>query len=440
MSRVPPESPSPEALPPLTLASASPRRATLLAQLGRSFQVRPVDLDEIAHDGETPHDFVLRMAREKEQAGAHLVKSGFTLGGDTVIAHRGEILGKPSSPSAAEETLGRLSGEAHQVLSGWAIADQSAQIIASGVSEAQVRFHPLSPTQIQAYVESGEPLDKAGSYAIQGGGGRFVASLEGDFDGVVGMPTRAVAEALIQHALLRPRDPALLRRLLQIRARLQRATIAGGRSVDQVKLIGVSKRQPVEALAAACDHKLTRFGENYIQELLEKGPTLEARLNQEARAALEWHFIGQLQKRKTQRLATSVDRVHSLWREKEARWLQEGAERAERTQPIPTLIQVNLSGEESKQGVTREALPALLDTLRAFPAVQVCGLMTFPPYGEPESSRPWFKALRALRDELKATHPQLTELSMGVSHDFHVAAEEGATFVRVGSALFGPRG
>ena len=102
-------------------------------------------------------------------------------------------------------------------------------------------------------------------------------------------------------------------------------------------------------------------------------------------------------------------------------------------------MQVNLSGEPSKQGVSRAALPRLLTAFRDAPALDCCGLMTFPPYGDPSASRPWFQALRTLRDELQAEHPGLRELSMGVSHDFEVAAEEGATMVRVGSALFGPR-
>ena len=194
-----------------------------------------------------------------------------------------------------------------------------------------------------------------------------------------------------------------------------------------VQLVGVSKRQPLEKLREALTAGLLDFGENYAQELREKTEALPD--------TVRWHFIGPLQSNKV-KLVAGAHLVHSIDRPKLLDKLE--------AQGVPqaVLVQVNIAGEPQKAGIAPAELPALLDRFADLDHVRCRGLMLIPPQGDPEATRPHFAALRTLRDDLAKTarpNVDLEQLSMGMSSDFEVAIEEGATLIRVGTAIFGPR-
>lgn len=202
-----------------------------------------------------------------------------------------------------------------------------------------------------------------------------------------------------------------------------------GRNRDEVKLIAVSKRKPVEAVLEAAEAGQVLFGENRIQEAQLKIPRCPPNLH--------WHLIGHLQGNKAKIAASGLFRmVHSVDSEKLIRRLDEYA-----AVPLPVLVQVNVSGEGSKSGCSPDEAAALIETANRCSQVEVHGLMTIPPFTpEPEKARTHFSNLRKLRDRLQEeTGTPLPELSMGMSNDFEIAIEEGSTFVRVGTDIFGQR-
>jgi septum formation protein len=186
-----------EQSPQLLLASASPRRAALLQQLGLRFRVEVADIDETIAE-ESPQQAVERIARDKAQhVWSRCRQQGLpVLAADTVVVHRGAILQKPASREAGLEMLARLSGESHQVMSGVALV--SAAGCETVVSCSEVTFRDISAAEREAYWNSGEPLDKAGGYAIQGVAALFVAHLQGSYSGVVGLPLFETAQLLQQ--------------------------------------------------------------------------------------------------------------------------------------------------------------------------------------------------------------------------------------------------
>ncbi len=212
--------------------------------------------------------------------------------------------------------------------------------------------------------------------------------------------------------------------LRAVRERIERACERARRDPAGVRLVAVSKTKPVEAIRAALDAGQREFGENYAQELAAKFEAFAP-----ADPAPRWHFIGALQSNKAKLVAGRAAVVHTVDRLSLASELARRA--GEKVQDI--LLEVNLAAEPQKGGALVADLPALLTAVRALPALRPLGLMCIPPAGQ--DSRPHFQRLRALRDELGAG----PELSMGMSDDFEAAIEEGATIVRVGSAIFGAR-
>ena len=180
--------------PRLVLASASPRRADVLRQLGLTPHVRPTDVDESYRDGETPAEHVERLARAKAEAVAVAEPGALVVGGDTVVVDRGRVLSKPANPAAAIDMLRSLSGRDHEVLSGLALSGVHG--ISSGVSSTLVRMRAFDSAVAAAYVETGEPLDKAGAYGIQGLGAALVERIEGDYYSVVGFPVGVFVDLL----------------------------------------------------------------------------------------------------------------------------------------------------------------------------------------------------------------------------------------------------
>jgi pyridoxal phosphate enzyme (YggS family) len=220
-------------------------------------------------------------------------------------------------------------------------------------------------------------------------------------------------------------------RLAEVRARMAQAAAAAGRSAQSVTLLAVGKAQPPELLAAAAAAGVADFGESYLNEALEKIAALQDR-------KLTWHFIGRVQSNKTRPIAESFAWVHALDRLKVAERL--AAQRPFHAPPLNVCLQVNLAGEVSKGGVTPEKLPALAAAVAALPRLKLRGLMCLPPPEQaPARQRYWFAQLRTLLAQLNAAGGALDTLSMGMSDDFEAAILEGATIVRLGTVLFGPR-
>mgnify|MGYP001557048812 FL=1 len=216
--------------------------------------------------------------------------------------------------------------------------------------------------------------------------------------------------------------------ILQVSSRIQAATAAAGRVENSVQLLAVSKTKPAEALREAHAAGLRDFGENYLQEALSKQLEL-------ADLPLIWHFIGPIQSNKTRAIAEHFDWVHSVDRLKIAQRLSE--QRPAELPPLNICIQVNVSGEASKSGCTPDDLPALAAAISALPRLKLRGLMAIP---EPTDDRAEQDAAFAAVQKLQASlNLPLDTLSMGMSHDLESAIAQGATWVRIGTALFGAR-
>ncbi len=224
------------------------------------------------------------------------------------------------------------------------------------------------------------------------------------------------------------------KRLARIRERIADAAGRAGRQAEDVRLIAVSKTHPVDAVRAAADAGQLDFGENKVQEALQK-------IAQSADTRLRWHLIGHLQSNKARKAAAAVDAIHAIDSVDLLKRVDQAAADAGRT--VDVLIQVDLALEETKFGAAVADVPLIVSAAAGCTAARLVGLMLLPPLAEnPEDARSWFGRLRGLRDELVDSGTpadRLRELSMGMSHDFEVAIAEGATMVRVGTAIFGER-
>jgi pyridoxal phosphate enzyme (YggS family) len=230
-------------------------------------------------------------------------------------------------------------------------------------------------------------------------------------------------------------DPAALRaRLADVRDRIARAAGRAGRDPATVRLVAISKTFSADHVRAAADCGQIDFGENKLQEALDK-------MDRTADLPIRWHLVGHLQSNKARKAGARFDLIHSVDQAALAPRLDEGALAAGRS--IELLAQVDLAGEPSKHGASADQVPALLKSAASLRAARFVGLMLLPPAADnPEQVRPFFRAARTLRDDLVARgmdRSMLGELSMGMSHDFEVAVEEGATLIRVGTAIFGSR-
>ncbi|HIW00953.1 MAG TPA: YggS family pyridoxal phosphate-dependent enzyme [Candidatus Desulfovibrio intestinipullorum] len=226
----------------------------------------------------------------------------------------------------------------------------------------------------------------------------------------------------------------------KVMERLDRAVQAAGRKREEITLIAVSKLHPAEMVAEVAALGQVDFGENYVQEALEKRETLDNMLPLERSAALRWHMIGHVQSRKAAQVAGHFDLVHTLDSERLAQALEKRCAQAGVQQRV--LIEVNVGEESQKSGVDRKNLSALADYVQAScPHLELQGLMCIPPvFDAGEAARPYFALLRTLAEKLRSEAGlSLPHLSMGMSGDFEWAVMEGATFVRVGTDIFGPR-
>jgi pyridoxal phosphate enzyme (YggS family) len=216
----------------------------------------------------------------------------------------------------------------------------------------------------------------------------------------------------------------LRERLDFVEERIARAAARSGRRREDIMLVAVTKKFPVEIIEEAASLGLRHFGENYVQEFEAKHPALTSL------AGAHFHFIGHLQANKARKAVELFDTIQTVDSARVAEKLNQAA-----TRPLDIMLEVKLSPEEAKAGVSPEDLPRLVEALSACPNLRLRGLMTMPPWSdEAEPSRPYFQRLREMAEQNR-----LTGLSMGMSHDFETAIEEGATLIRIGTALFGPR-
>ena len=237
-----------------------------------------------------------------------------------------------------------------------------------------------------------------------------------------------------------PRDSAstIEYRIKHVLERMERACLQAGRDVGSVQLIAVTKTYPLEVIREAFDAGIRHFGENRVQELQLKS---QAFPGVHEGGDVFWHMIGHIQRNKAKDVVACADFVHALDTERLAKELDRRARAANRI--LPCLVQVNVSNEHSKFGLSPDDVPEFLGNLVALENLDIRGFMTLAsPTPDPELIRPQFRLLRSILEEAKSTHAQigtLEYLSMGMSGDFEVAIQEGATHVRVGSALFGAR-
>jgi len=223
-------------------------------------------------------------------------------------------------------------------------------------------------------------------------------------------------------------------RLAEIRARMAEAAGRSGRRPEDIRLIAVSKTHPIDAVRAAADAGQLDFGENKVQEALLKAA-------QTTDTGMRWHLIGHLQSNKAKKAAASVHFIHAIDSVDLLRRVDQAAAAAGRS--VEVLVQVDLALEATKHGAAVDEVPAIFAAADECGAANLMGLMLLPPLAEnSEGARPWFARLRGMRDRLRGqgvAETRLRELSMGMSHDFEVAIEEGATMIRVGTAIFGER-
>ncbi len=224
-------------------------------------------------------------------------------------------------------------------------------------------------------------------------------------------------------------------RLEEVRRKIEACALRCRRSPDGVTLVAVSKAHPAEIIREAIAAGLTDLGENRVQEA-------EAKIPRVGRNAARWHLIGHLQSNKARRAVELFDVIHSLDSAALARRLDRVCIELNRSE-LPVLIQVDLAHEATKSGATEDQVPEMIEVIKQSGPLRLIGLMTLPPFFEDaEQVRPFFRRLRELRDELKsqgAFGEQRGELSMGMTHDYEIAIEEGATMLRVGTAIFGER-
>lgn len=421
-------------MPTVVLASASPRRRELLARLVWPFEVRPAEIDEARRPGEEAAPYARRMAEEKARAGSDGDPSAWVLGADTIVVCDGDVLGKPADRADAARMLRRLAGRTHEVRTAIAWA-RRGQVLRAAEATAEVSFRPIAEAEIDRYVATGEPLDKAGAYAIQGEAGRFVLSARGPMTAVIGLPL-AVTERLAHEAgvplACRPLSPeATALRYRAVAGEVAALAVAAGRAPSSVQLVAVSKGHPAERVRAALDAGARVLGENYVQEAAAKRAALG-----EAGDGASWHLIGPLQRNKVAAALRVFDVVQTLDRLELARAIEERA-----ATPQRVLLQVNVAGDPAKAGVSRDGARQLLAELARFRRLDVRGLMTIGPADvDPATSRHWFDELRATFDDLRELgYERIEELSMGMSGDYPEAIAAGATMVRIGTAIFGER-
>ncbi len=226
-------------------------------------------------------------------------------------------------------------------------------------------------------------------------------------------------------------DKEIEQNIARVKDRIANAATRAGREPGDITLVAVAKTHPVELIEQAVKHGISDIGENRAQELRDKA--------QKLKDLCRWHFIGPIQKNKVKYLAQYASVVHSIDRMEIAEELQKRLDRLDKTMEV--LIEVNIGDEQQKAGTGPKTIEPLIIGIERLDRLKLCGLMCIPPFlDDPEATRPYFIRMRQLAERLQGSgYENLTQLSMGMTADFEAAIEEGATIVRVGTAIFGPR-
>jgi MAF protein len=438
----------------LVLASQSPRRRQILTISGYEFDVLPSQISEIPDENLNLSAKIRQLAADKARAclkmRTDLKALGFlALAADTVVVLDGQILGKPKDENEARSFLRRLSGRSHSVITGVAMIDSSTSIEFLGHAETTVTFRDLGPGEIEEYIESQEPFDKAGGYGIQGSASRFIARIDGPYDNVVGLPMGVFEEGVKYFAEKIP-GFAVTKNLrtseVGDQVRSYRAEVAkNAREGSNPILIAVSKTKPATDVVMAWLAGQREFGENYAQEAIEKKSDVEILIRSisPAPSGIRWHFIGHLQSKKVKYVVGEFDLIHSVDRFSLAEEISKRASAKNIIQPI--LLQLNFAEEDTKSGVAPEEFVELAKRVCALPGLSLQGLMALPPLLESdEETRKQLLEIARVFEKTKAAlppkfAPQFKELSLGTTHDFRQALNVGATMVRIGTAIFGAR-
>jgi MAF protein len=447
----------------LVLASQSPRRRQILTISGYEFDILPSQISEIPDENLNLTSRIRQLASEKAHACLKLRKSteeqGFLfLAADTVVILGDHILGKPKDENEARSFLRRLSGRSHSVITAISLVDGVSGKETQAHATTEVKFRELTNAEIETYIESGEPFDKAGGYGIQGAAAKFIDFIRGPYDNVVGLPMEQVRQAIFEMGLVvEKRHSEISKNLNLIRSRVQKTAQQAGRKLEKIELIAVSKTKPATDVIEAWQAGQRHFGENYAQEAIEKIKDVEELIRSvEAPQAGEsvklikpvnWHFIGTLQSKKVKSIVGVFDYIHSVDRMSLAEEISKRAIAKGLEQKI--LLQLNFGDEATKSGASVSEYLDLAKKVSLLPGIQLCGLMALPPLKETaEASRNQFaeikKIFQATRAKLLAectsvVGEKFCELSMGTTGDFEQAIAEGATIIRVGTAIFGER-
>jgi MAF protein len=399
----------------IILASQSPRRAEILKKAGYYFVSFPVNISEIPNENLSLDEQIIDIAKRKALA-CHDQRpeqnlDEIILASDTMVCLENSAIGKPENEQDAFDTLKKLSGKMHMVKTAIVLLDRTNGEITTHIETSEVYFKNLNDQDIWNYIKTGEPMDKAGSYAIQGLGGKFVEKFVGDYNNVVGLPLTALEK--IFKAMNWNFEKSALK---NIQSQLK----------ENQHLLAVSKLQPIERIRDLHSQGQKSFGENYVQEALEK-------IEQLKNLSLDWHLIGPIQKNKVKYLKNNFSYLHAVDSLELAEVIDKKAAEANYVQKV--FIQVNIAEEATKAGFTANELNNVWQKITALNHVKVVGLMTMPPLqNTAEENRIHFQNLKKL-----ALGLNLTELSMGTSHDYQIALEEGATWIRIGTVLFGER-
>lgn len=442
----------------LVLASQSPRRRQILTISGFEFDVLPTQISEIPDENLNLRDQIRQLAADKAKACLKLRNSPkglhfLVLSADTVVVLDDQILGKPKDENEARSFLRRLSGRSHLVITAVAMIDSSTQIEFYGHAETEVKFRDLSPEEIESYIQTGEPFDKAGGYGIQGAAAPFIQEIKGSYDNVVGLPMEVVDRGLhffesriADFAITRNPRARLIRNQIEHFTETIAALCSQRTSSNRLaKLVAVSKTKPSTDIVLAWQAGQLDFGENYAQEALEKKREVDLLIRSitPKPSGIRWHFIGHLQSKKVKQVVGEFDLIHSVDRLSLAEEISKRAVAKDIVQPI--LLQLNFADEESKSGAKPEEYIDLAKRVSRLPGISLRGLMALPPLLDSEDdTRTQLEEIAALFDRTrKELDPQaansFTELSLGTSHDFSQALLVGSTVVRIGTAIFGER-
>lgn len=468
----------------LVLASQSPRRRQILTISGYEFDILPSQISEIPDENLNLTSQIRQLASDKAEACLKMGKFAegqgiLVLASDTVVALGDQILGKPKDEKEARSFLGRLSGQTHDVITALSLIDVDTGRRLQDHAVTHVKFRELSSTEIEAYIATGDPFDKAGGYGIQNAlAANFIQSFDGDYDTVVGLSMASVEKSFRALGVEASRRPQIVaENLVRIRSEIARAALAPDRasfvgcSHLPAKLVAVSKTKPAMDVIDAWLAGQRIFAENYVQEALPKIEEVADLLRLiphregighaavDRRDGIEWHFIGALQSKKAKQVVGAFDLIHSVDRvslveeiEKRAAVYSSEFSNPGFTQRI--LLQINIADESSKGGASCDEFFELFEAALKSPHIRLCGVMALPPLTDDKAlARTRFADVRALFEEARgqlaktATDPtksptvraDFVELSMGTTHDFAEAIAEGATLVRIGTAIFGAR-